>query len=144
MKNFFSFKVKNTWKEAIIFYVVVFLLTLSVAMVVGAVMGIVMGEENKDAAFKAGFKIGQILAIVVTLVLGTYILILKQLYTSVLDILLVALGAVLSVFTGLIGGLIPITLLTMRKSRQEALAKDDASLSISSGEESQTTKETRV
>jgi len=104
-KKLTDFSYKRTTQQAIGFYIAYFVATILVAMILSGIFA---------SDFSGGAKIGSQLAIVVSLVLGFYVIQQKKLTKNFNYILLVILAGVLSLFGGALLGLIPVAYLTTK------------------------------
>lgn len=119
---FFDFGRQRDWKEALLFYAVIFLTCLSVSVVPtvvyfvlakpGLLAAAITVPEAMDEIKKLSATIGLCFSVVSSVILSAVILVKKRLYDSA-GFGLAALAVVLS-FLGGVFGLVPIAVLTMR------------------------------
>jgi peptidoglycan/LPS O-acetylase OafA/YrhL len=112
--NLAKLEITRSGKEALGFYVSYFILGLIFGFIIGALAGIL----NPDNAEEAGFKAGSISAVIMSVFLSVLICSKKHLFSSFKAISLIAIAALLSVFSGTLGGLIPVAYLTTLKSEK--------------------------
>jgi purine-cytosine permease-like protein len=114
MENIFNLRDKKSWKGAIVFYFAFFLIAIAFSFIVGAAVGIGAGVEDAEEGFALGMKIGQVAAIIIVFLLGIFILKKKDETTHFGLISIVLFATILSIFGGLLFGLIPLAYLTTR------------------------------
>ena len=116
MNNIFDLKSKKNWKQAILFYVIYFVIGLTIVFVAGSLFGILVGDKYPDTeAFDIGFRLGQFVAILLVIGLTIYILRQKEMYKNSLGVLLGLLAIILSVLGGILLGLLPLAYLLTRE-----------------------------
>jgi hypothetical protein len=109
--NLLDFARKRTRLQALGFYIAYLILLILFSSVVGAVMAMAYPASN---TFEAGLRIGSMIAVLVSLLLATLVVIKKK-RSDFLSLLLVPVSGVLAVLGGGIFGLIPVAYLTTKE-----------------------------
>ena len=106
-KELTNLGLERTSKEAFGFYIIYFLVGVFLGMLAGGVLGFVTG-----AGFDEGVVAGTIVSVLFCLGVGTVMASQKGSLSEPKFIGLIALSGVLAIFTGGLGGLIPIAYLS--------------------------------
>lgn len=123
MENIFDLKLQRTTRQAWSFYFLYLILGVFLMMLIGYLSLIFVGEYS---AFDLGMRIGQFSAVMVTMILGVLMLKAKGLMQSGKAVFTVVLAVSLSMLAGLLGGLIPLAILSKKPSRNNNEAETKA------------------
>lgn len=108
-----NFDFKRTAKQAFGFYISYLLLCMVIGGVVGGTAGLLSPENSNQVAYIAG----QIVAVVYVMILGILIAVKRSIIKSFSVVFLLAFTALISVFFGALGGLIPVAFLTTKENQ---------------------------
>jgi Mn2+/Fe2+ NRAMP family transporter len=111
-RELMNFSYRRTPLQAFGWYLIFLLIGLVVGALAGVVVGI--GSTSFTEGFQRGVPAGQIVIIPYHIILG--ILLLWNRPKGAANILLALAGVVLSVLLGALGGLVPLAVLTTRRS----------------------------
>ncbi len=109
-KKLVDFSYKRNLAESIGFYIVYLLAILITAVTCAFLVSVFTGNSS----FFLGAVIGKIIALLITIVIGSTVIYKKKLSKNIFYIFLVILSAILSYYTGAIIGLGLIAYLTTR------------------------------
>ncbi|MEM8858152.1 MAG: hypothetical protein AAGD96_07520 [Chloroflexota bacterium] len=109
-----NFALQRTTKEAIGFYIVYFIVGVILGTSVGAIMGLI-----SDAGFNEGLVAGTVVSVIFCTALGIVIAFQKGSFSTPRSIGIIVASGALAIFTGGLGGLIPIAYLTTTENLNE-------------------------
>ena len=122
-KNLTSFSYKRNWKEAVGFYLVYLILGVILSGIIAGIIGpiILLGFRNLDISqaksqgFATGQQIGTYTIIMFVLIISGLLLKSKKLFKNFWYLVLALLGVILTVFGGLLLGLIIPAFITTKE-----------------------------
>ena len=114
-KHLTNFGFNRSVKQAFGFYLAYLLFAAIICGLSGGVVSVIYANENNT--FELGAKAGAVVAVMLMLILGYLILKQKNLLNNFIYIIFVLFSALIALFAGALGGLIPLTFLTTRKSK---------------------------
>jgi len=111
-----DFSYKRSGKEALGFYLAYLLLSILLGGLVGGVYGLVVGIKGPEG-FQTGIRAGHVISILLIIMLSVVILCKQKLSAHFVCWLLALAAVALTLFFGVIFGLIPLAFLTTRKNK---------------------------
>ena len=123
-KKLNDFSYERNWKEAVGFYLAYLLFGIILGFVFGFILGVFLYSAGTTHNFEANYEIGRRIGVsfymIYILVIFALLLIKKRMLNNFGYILLALLNVILSVFGGVIFGLIIPAFITTRKTNSQS------------------------